>query len=224
MKKLFGVFLLLILIIALGACGSSVPIANYENAISEKNSIQNELDLLSDARSLLQGEHNVLMGEKAALQRDYNMLLNEKTTLQSAYDAFRAEAAVFLTLNEDEQAATLEVARRESEIYGLESKIEELNAEVETLNSQITELQASIIRIAGESRAFPAGVLYAGTDFEIGRYRIYGGTSNFFVTRGGHNVVNIILGGGLGVTEYIFTFRNGDAIESRSSFRMVPIE
>ena len=159
-----------------------------------------------------------------ALRTDHEAALSEKLTLQSAYNDLRLNAAGFLALNAAGREAALEAAGQIEEASELEKRVATLNAEAETLTDQIAEMQESIIRIAGESRTFPAGVLYAGTDFEPGRYRVYGGSSNFFVERGGRNVVNIILSGRHGVSEYIFTFRSGDVIEARSAFRMIPVE
>ena len=64
----------------------------------------------------------------------------------------------------------------------------------------------------------------AGEDFEVGRYKIYGGSSNFIVySRYGDLEVNTILGD-WGVEEYVYTFNNGDEIEAHSSFKMQPIQ
>ena len=162
--------------------------------------------------------------ENETLRGDYDALHGEMAALQSIYNDFRLEAAGFLALNEIERLSAIEVARRESELSELDLQITTLNGEIEALRTQIAELQADAIRIAGESRRFPAGFLYIGTDIDAGRYKIYGGTRNFFVERNNRYVVNIILGGRLGVDEYIFTFRDGDVIEARSAFRLVHIE
>jgi hypothetical protein len=231
-KRLLIVTLFLSLAFLLASCGGeeTVPVFNYETVVSERDALQNELTSIQGIHDSLQREHTVLHNDLAVftlenetLQSSYDTLRGEIAALQIAYNDFRLEAAGFLALNEAERNAAIEVASREDEVSELDLQIITLNGEIETLRNRITELQADVIRIAGESRRFPAGVLYVGTDIDAGRYRIYGGTSNFFVERNNRNVVNIILGGRLGVDEYIFTFRNGDVIEARSAFRLVPI-
>lgn len=114
---------------------------------------------------------------------------------------------------------------KESEINTLEESKKQKQSEIDKLNSQINNLKSDIIKIKGQEKLYPAGYLVAGKDFEIGRYKIYGGSSNFFVrTITGNLKVNIILGGEYGVNEYIYEFSKGDEIEANSSFKMVLIE
>jgi len=230
MKKIFLLCTFLSAII-FTACSASVPIDDYEAVVSARDHLQDNLNALSIESSMLQAEyhllmanHDALMLEKSALENEHNELLNVQASLQNAYNNLRNEASGFFALNEAEIESALAIAQREDEIDYLNTRIHALNTEIEGLNNQVSALQASVIRVAGQSRAFPAGVLYAGSDFDAGRYRIYGGSSNFFVRRNDRSVVNIILGGRNGVSEYIFTFRNGDVIESRSAFRMIPVE
>jgi len=225
MKKMF-LFCTLIFVLLFTACAPSVPLGDYEIAVSMKDSIQSDFDALSSKMTLLQDEHGLLTSTHNALTTEKATLQNEYDTLRNEYDTLRSEASGFFALNEAERESALEVAKREYEISGLDARVYELNAEIGILNGQIAELQASVVRIAGESRTFPAGFFVAGEDFEVGRYRIYGGSSNFFVRdRTGRSRVNIIFGSRAShVTEYIYRFASGDEIESRSSFRMVPIE
>ena len=114
----------------------------------------------------------------------------------------------------------------------LQNKQESLNTEISNLenkknllNTEIEKLNGDIIKIKGEPKTYPAGHLTAGTDVPIGKYKIYGGSSNFFVYSSTGNLkVNIILGGRYGVNEYIYTFQSGDKIEANSSFKLVSVE
>lgn len=106
-----------------------------------------------------------------------------------------------------------------SEISSLENKKQSLNTEIQRLNSEVT-------KIKGEPKTYPAGQLTAGVDVPIGKYKIYGGNSNFMVySSSGRLEVNIILGSGsYNVNEYIYTFKTGDIIKANSSFKLVSIE
>ncbi len=106
-----------------------------------------------------------------------------------------------------------------SNISSLESKKDELNAQIEKLNGDV-------IKLKGEPKTYPAGHLTAGTDIPTGKYKIYGGSSNFVVySSTGSLKVNIILGSGsYKVSEYIYTFKNGEKIEASSSFKLVAVE
>jgi len=212
--------MLIILTVAAGVlsgCSAGVSEADHEAVVSENDSLRND-------HSILQNEHSALVAEKAELQIIHDSLLVEMVSLQGEYDVLYIETADFRALGESQRADALEVATLVDGISTLESRVGELNTEIGELNNRITTLQSDVVRIAGESRAIPAGVWYVGSDIEAGRYRVYGGSSNFFVRRNEFPVVNIILGTAMGVSEYIFTFRNGDEIDARSSFRMVPIE
>ncbi len=106
-----------------------------------------------------------------------------------------------------------------SEISSLENKKQSLNTEIQRLNGEVT-------KIKGEPKTYPAGQLTAGVDVPIGKYKIYGGNSNFMVySSSGRLEVNIILGSGsYNVNEYIYTFKTGDIIKANSSFKLVSIE
>ena len=113
----------------------------------------------------------------------------------------------------------------QNNIKTLENKQEELTKEKETLESQVTSLKQDVIKIKGEPKTYPAGQLIAGEDVPIGKFKIYGGKSNFQVySSTGRLQVNIILGGSYGVDEYIYTFKADDKIEASSSFKLVEVE
>ena len=100
-----------------------------------------------------------------------------------------------------------------------------LEEKKQTLNSEIEQLNGEAIKIKGTPKTYPAGHLTAGTDIPVGRYKIYGGNSNFIVySSAGKLEVNIILGESFGVNEYIYTFKSGDKIEANSSFKLVEVE
>lgn len=121
---------------------------------------------------------------------------------------------------------------KQNELEELQSKEDELNSEIsllegkkQTLNSEIEQLNGEVIKLKGEPKTYPAGHLIAGTDVPIGKYKIYGGNSNFAVYSSyGELEVNIILGGSYGVSEYIYTFKAGDKIEARSPFKLIALE
>lgn len=106
-----------------------------------------------------------------------------------------------------------------SEISLLENKKQSLNTEIQQLNGEVTKAK-------GKPKTYPAGQLTAGTDVPIGKYKIYGGNSNFIVySSSGSLEVNIVLGSGTyDVNEYIYTFKTGDIIKANSSFKLVSIE
>lgn len=134
--------------------------------------------------------------------------------------------------NKEDKIKQLEQKEKQDE---LNSKINELNSKVaslekqkEELESKINSLKDDIIKVKGEEKTFPAGYLTAGSDFEVGRYKIYGGSSNFVVySSSGSLKVNIILGNNpsyMQVSEYVYSFSVGDRIQANSSFKMIPIE
>lgn len=114
----------------------------------------------------------------------------------------------------------------QKESDNLSTKISELENEKKALETNIQNLKGDIIKVKSSPKNYPAGYLKAGTDFDVGRYKIYNGNSNFIVySSTGSLRVNIILGEsyGFGVNEYIYTFSYGDEIQASSSFTMVPV-
>lgn len=121
---------------------------------------------------------------------------------------------------------------KQNKLKELQTKESELNSEIsslknkkQTLNTEIEQLSGEVVKLKGEPKTYPAGHLIAGTDVPTGKYKIYGGSSNFVVYSSiGKLQVNIILGGRYGVNEYIYTFNTGDKIEANSSFKLVAVE
>ncbi len=115
--------------------------------------------------------------------------------------------------------------KQQEEVNKLKSTKEELEKTKTSLNDEIQKLKEEVVKIKGEPKKYPAGQLTAGTDIPLGKYKIYGGNSNFTVHSSyGDLKVNIILGGSYGVEEYIYTFQQGDKIDARSSFYLVAVE
>ena len=110
-------------------------------------------------------------------------------------------------------------------INTLENKVKDLISQKEKLEKDIENLKSDVIKIKGEPKQYPAGQLTAGTDVPTGKYKIYGGNSNFVVYSSyGKLKVNVILGTSIGVDEYIYTFETGDKIKAESSFKLVAVE
>ena len=130
------------------------------------------------------------------------------------------------TLQKDEEQKKIndKIEGLKTEQQSLEEDIKDKKSEKSSLEKDLKKLNGDIIKAKGKARSYPAGQLVAGEDFETGRYKIYGGDSNFVVYSAfGDLEVNIILGD-WGVNEYVYTFNEGDEIEARSSFKMQPIE
>ena len=168
--------------------------------------------------------YNSAVSEKDALQAEYD-------DLQAEYEQYKEDTADYLAMTDTEKAAQQELVQHQDEIDALTDEKETLENEISALQNEITgleeeieELEGDAITAAGQPKKYPAGYLYAGTDFPTGRYRIYDGSSNFVVyDAAGRLRVNIILGGRYGVDEYIYTFSIGDEIQADSSFKLEPI-
>jgi outer membrane murein-binding lipoprotein Lpp len=178
-----------------------------------------------EAHAAMQEDLEAARENLTQLQSDYDTLKADHDRLKSEYNQYKKDSAAFLELTEAEQQAEIELAKREKDISDLEKVKSKLEQEVAKLESKIDELNADVIKIAGKAKTYPAGYFTAGKDFPVGRYKIYGGSSNFFVrSTSGRSRVNIILGGRYGVDEYIYTFSEGEEVQAESSFKMVPVE
>lgn len=112
-----------------------------------------------------------------------------------------------------------------NDIIELQNQKKDLETQKTQLESEINTLKGEVLKAKGEPKTYPAGHLTAGTDVPVGKYKIYGGNSNFIVySTYGTLEVNIILGGTYGVSEYVYTFQTGDKIEANSSFKLVAVE
>ena len=161
-----------------------------------------------------------------ALDLDYD-------ELNTQYIGVKTEADYWLALTDSQRDTVKELINIDSSISDLQSEKSDVEADIKDLQDSIEDLKADkkklesdIIQISGKSKKYPAGYLTAGKDFEIGRYKIYGGSSNFVVySSSGALMVNIILGNdSYSVSEYIYEFSYGDKVEASSAFKMVPVE
>lgn len=110
-------------------------------------------------------------------------------------------------------------------IKELEEKNAELTDEKKLLESKIKTLKEDIIKEKGKAKTYPAGHLSVSTDIPTGKYKIYDGKGNFVVhSANGSLEVNIILGGTYGIKEYIYTFKEGDKVETNASFKLISVE
>lgn len=227
MKKTAKIVVALVLSCALTGC-SGVSQSDYDNLSAEKQLVESEL-------SAQQTENTSLQTETNDLKSKYERLKSEKDKIQADYDEILSNFEDWKTLTDNEKAARIEMSKHNDEIAKLKSdakikqnEIAELEADIEKLKSDIEKYEGELIKAKGSPISLPAGYLTAGTDFDVGRYKVYGGSSNFVVydSRGDLRV-NIILSpydDGFGVTEYIYKFSLGDTVEARSAFKMVPVE
>lgn len=129
-----------------------------------------------------------------------------------------------LQRDEEKKKINDEIEKLKKEQKELQEELQDKKSEKSSLEKELKKLNGDILIAKGKAKSYPAGQLVAGEDFDTGRYKIYGGSSNFVVySRFGDLEVNTILGD-WGVEEYIYTFNEGDEIEAQSSFKMQPIE
>lgn len=179
---------------------------------------QSRYDALAEEKDTLQAAYDELSSRHDDCAGELDDLTEKKKQADADLDALKEAAGPFLDLPAERQAELLAVVDLTAQKGALENEVASLQGQLEALN-------ADAIRIKGEARQFPAGYLYAGQDFDAGRYKVYGGSSNFIVySSGGTLRVNIILGGAYGVEEYIYTFASGDEVQAGSAFSMVPVE
>ena len=158
-------------------------------------------------------------------QKDYKNLSSKYSSIEKELENSESELE-----SSKKQIQELQQEEKQNEIKNniktLEDKVAELTTQKQDLENQINTLSQDVIRIKGEAKTYPAGHLTAGVDIPTGKYKIYGGSSNFVVySASGSLQVNIILGSGrYNVSEYIYTFKSGDKIEANSSFKLVEVE
>lgn len=181
------------------------------------------------------------IGEIIGKYLDYLIIYNDiKMNMYSDEGAkviFTIDIATNQIIKETEEIWTLKDSvaylKEEEKLKELQNKEEQLNSNISTLentkdelNEEIEKLNEDVIKLKGESKTYPAGHLTAGIEVPIGKYKIYGGSSNFIVySSNGSLQVNIILGSeSYKVSEYIYTFKDGDKIQAASSFKLVSVE
>lgn len=166
-----------------------------------------------------------LESELLNAQGNYKNLSSQYSSLENKFKESQNELE-----KSKEQIQDLQKEEKQNEINNniktLENKVAELTTQKQDLENQINTLSQNVIKIKGQPKTYPAGQLVAGEDIPIGKYKIYGGSSNFIVhSATGSLQVNIILGSGqYKVSEYIYTFKEGDNIKANSSFKLVEVE
>lgn len=156
----------------------------------------------------------------------YKSLNSDYEELRTQYIDLRADSNFWVTLSDSQKETAKELISLTSSISDLQSEKTGLEADIKDLKADIKDLEADVIEVSGTAKRYPAGYLTAGEDFKIGRYKIYGGSSNFVVYSSSDALrVNIILGNdSYSVSEYIYEFSYGDKIRASSSFKMVPVK
>lgn len=150
-------------------------------------------------------------------------LKNENNKVQAQFKELTDKISA-LQKDEEQEKINSKIKELKNEQEELENDIKTKKSEKSSLEKELKKLNEDIITAKGKAKSYPAGQLIAGEDFEVGRYKIYGGSSNFVVySRFGDLEVNTILGD-WGVDEYVYTFKEGDEVEAHSSFKMQPIE
>lgn len=150
-------------------------------------------------------------------------LKNENNSIQEQFRGLSEKISI-LQKDEEQEKINRKIEELKNEQEKLENDIKNKESEKSSLEKELKKLNGDIITAKGKAKSYPAGQLIAGEDFEVGRYKIYGGSSNFIVySRFGDLEVNTILGD-WGVDEYVYTFNEGDEVEAHSSFKMQPIE
>ena len=195
---------------ALTLTGCGVAQDYYDAARAELATVLGERDALAADLGAAQENYATLTANKARVTE-------QKAGVQAEFSEFRESMSVFAELSEAEASNRLEEER-------LGAEVARLNAEIAAQQAELERLQNLIVRTGEEPRRVGAGNWYIGQDIPAGRYQISNGSSNFFVRRGGRSVVNIILGGRLGVDTYVFTFQPGDVIEARGAFTLTAVE
>lgn len=219
-KKIISLLLCGVFIFGLTGCTKKIPLEEYEALQSQYTSLKSDHDTLKIDHSTLTTNHDNLVKEKS----EQDTLLESLQVIEGKYDDLKTVTADFVALPEAKREIAIKAAKKTDELKTLEGKKKKLNNEIKELKKTIKNLNAEIVRTKGKARSYPAGHLTAGTDFATGRYKIYGGSSNFIVySSRGSLEVNIILGN-YGVSEYIYRFSDGDKVEAGSAFKMISVE
>ena len=168
----------------------------------------------------------VLTGCSSGVAQDeHQKVVDELASIKAEYESYKVETQDWKQYTDIQKQGAMEVAKRENDIMILDAKKVSLEKQISDAKAQLDKLNGDIIKATGSAKTYPAGYLTAGQDFPVGRYKIYGGSSNFIVYSSyGDLMVNIILGRQFGVSEYIYRFSSGDEVQSGSSFKMIPVQ
>ncbi|CAM3610597.1 hypothetical protein ERUR111494_02935 [Erysipelothrix urinaevulpis] len=175
--------------------------------------ISNHLQTNRELSSLLKDRRETI----AVMEPKIKSLESENKTLK--------ETNLELSKEEIQKEIESKITKLKDEESELSLNKKSLSDDIKSLENDKKRLEGDIIKSKGAPKHYPAGKLTVGKDIDPGRYKIYNGSSNYIVRDSfGGLQVNIILGGRLGVDEYINTFVEGDEIEARSSFSLLPIQ
>jgi predicted RNase H-like nuclease (RuvC/YqgF family) len=135
------------------------------------------------------------------------------------------DKAMEVIANKDEAQSMIdeikkEVGARQNEIKFLDSQIKEKQNELNTVIGKVKEKDSQPIVLS-------AGQYFVGKDIPIGRYKAVanGGSGNFVVYSASNDLmVNTILGGRIGESEYVFYATEGAYMELSTSVKFIGVE
>ena len=190
-----------------------------EEAVEKSNEIGKIINKHIDYLSIY-NNINMIVYTKNGMKTNFTVNVETKKIDQNSQENWILEGS---TVYNTEQEKIKEMQTKQNEIN---TEISSLESKKQTLNTEIQELNSEVTKIKGQPKTYPAGQLTVGVDVTAGKYKIYGGSSNFIVcSKLGELEVNIILGNGnYGVNEYIYTFKEGDIIKANSSFKLVTVK
>ena len=231
MKKL-----LLVLIICCVFCGCGRE-NDYSLLQKKYKTMTENMEYYKEKCEDLEEDNDSLNKELEEVSKNYRELKNSDV-YKSYEDVEFAKSELAAIQKEIEQVEIDRDSKKteiENEIKNLEadrdSKKAEIESEISELEKQQTSIKEKIDANKSKPISFYAGEYICGQDFPEGRYLIYDGSSNFFVS-GGKTYVNIVLGNpsdypgfeSLYTKEYVHFFTKGEMIESRSAFKLKLIE
>lgn len=161
---------------------------------------------------------SILSEEVEVQKQSYEAVKKEKTEIVNNYNNLLKE--------NEELKQTSKQKEINDKITALQTQQTSLEKQVSDKNAELENLKSDIIKAKQEPKTYPAGMYTVGQNMPSGRYKVYGGSSNFTVySASGSLKVNTILGDDKYSTpEYICNFNTGDVVNARSSFKIVEVE
>lgn len=160
------------------------------------------------------------MNVNNAVVEDLKAKNDEYITLTEKLDSVKGE----LDTNSDVLKEMEEYKAKNIEISNQQKKLDELTTLLAEKQAEYDTLSANVEKVKGEPKVLPAGSYLVGQHVPAGRYKITGESNFFLRTSGGYSVVNIILGGRIGIPEYITDMEAGQTIETRGGCTLTPVE